>query len=273
MMSFRTRKIRNAALIIVVAISLLVFYPVFAVSLAVQQYYSGWILVCLVLVLLLFGVKKRFANVIGGSNSAWAQYHYCIGWILSFVLLIHVEWTMPQGLFEQTLAMTFSFVFLVGVIGLMLNRTYARRLASLDFEVRYEQIQQRIFDLKSEVETKLLESVKESKSTTLADYYFEELSDYFSDTTDFFEHLIGSSRSHAKRQRALEYQLRYLNGIEAKFVVSLVDFVRQKHVLDCHAALQNTLKSWGILHAPMGMVLVGMILLHIVLVYAFRGAM
>lgn len=272
-MSFAGRRVRNTFLLLFVSVLALLAFQVLELTLLIQQYYSGWALVVVILLLLSFGVKKRLSVLPLGGNASWAQLHYYAGLFLLVLFFIHIEFSIPNGLVELTLASILLFTVLVGVGGLMVNRIYARRLSQLGEELIYERIGMLRAELKRKLESRLLDSIEQSKSSTLSSYYLENLAAYFSSKQDLLAHMIGSTYRHQKRRADLEQQLRYLNKDEADFAIQMLGFLEQKYILDCHAALQGVLKYWGVLHAPIALVMSGLAVFHIVLVYAFRGAM
>ena len=273
MKTFTQRRIRNFVLLILLCTITLFVFQIIELTLLVQQYYSGWLLVAVILVLMFFGVKKRLSVIPMGSNAGWAQVHYYSGLFLVFLFLIHIEFSLPNGIIEQTLALLLVLTAFVGIIGLLLSRIYARRLSHLDEQVIYERVEIHRIEIKENVESELLKSIERSNSSTLSSYYLEHLAAYFSQTQDRIAHLLGSNYPHRKRRAQLEQQLRYLNKEEADFVIRLLAFLEQKNTLDCHSALQGVLKFWSLLHVPIGILTSLLAGFHIVLVYAFRGAM
>jgi hypothetical protein len=271
-MKFVNRRIKN---ILLVSLLIIVGYACFEVvelSMLVQQYYSGWLLVALLLALVTFYAKKRLSVIPLGRGSAWAQWHYCLGALFFFCYLGHVDFTLPGGVIEQLLSGLLWVVLISGVVGGIVNRIFARRLAYLGDEVIYERIPQNRAKIKENVENLVVASVEKSGSTTLSDYYIKHLADYFSSSAFFFNHLLGSNYAFRRVQDGLIKQMRYMNKVEAEFAVTVIDYLQKKNILDIHFALQRILKFWGVTHFPVALLLIGVTLLHIVLVYAFRGA-
>ena len=64
---------------------------------------------------------------------------------------------------------------------------------------------------------------------------------------------------------------RYLNDAERKFASQLRELATKKDDLDYQYALQITLKGWLLFHVPLAYSTVLLMLLHIVLAYAFGG--
>ncbi len=270
-MRFLRRRIRNTVLLVIAIALTWYVFRIVTLSLQTQQYYSGWLVAGLIVFLLSFYVKKKLSVLPLGRNAHWAQWHYYCGFFLIAVFGIHVEFSIPDGYVERILAGLLALVSFVGIAGVAINRVFARRLAFLDEEIIFERIPEHTVALRERLEQELTQSVDASGSSTLSSYYAEHLAAYFSSNQDVLSHLIGSRQPHLTRLNDLELQMRYLNQREAAFAMQLADYLEQKNILDTHYALQGVLKYWGVLHAPMGLVLLFMVLVHIILVYAFRG--
>lgn len=271
-MKIMRRRIRNTIFLVIAVVLTWYAFKIVALSLQVQQYYSGWLVAGLIVVLLLFYVKKKLSTLPLGRNASWAQWHYYCGLFLIAAFAIHVEFTIPDGYVERILAGLLAIVVGVGLGGVVINRVFARRLAFLSEEIIYERIPDHLQALREKLEAELAKTVEESNSTTLSNYYTGNLARYFSGNRERLSHIFGSRRPHIERLNDLELQMRYLNQREAAFAMTLADYLEQKNTLDTHYALQGALKFWGVLHAPVGLVLLFMVFVHIVLVYAFRGA-
>ena len=64
-----------------------------------------------------------------------------------------------------------------------------------------------------------------------------------------------------------------MDGKERESLERLSDLVCQKDDLDYHHALQATLKGWLFVHIPLTYSLWILVVLHLVLAYAFTGGM
>lgn len=270
-MKFVRRRIRNTVLLVIAIVLTCYAFGIVALSLKTQQYYSGWLVAGMIVFLLTFYVKKKLSVIPLGSNANWAQWHYYCGFFLVAAFAVHVEFSIPDGYVERILAGLLALVVFVGIMGMIINRLFARRLAYLGEEIIFERIPEHTAKLRERLEQQLFESVEQSKSSTLSNYYVEHLASYFSSNRDVLSHVLGSRQPHLVRLNDLELQMRYLNQREAAFAMQLAGYLEQKNTLDNHYALQGALKYWGVLHAPIGLVLMFMVFVHIVLVYAFRG--
>jgi hypothetical protein len=241
-------------------------------ALYIQQFYSGWAMMAMMSVLLAFYLKKRLSILPIGSNASWAQLHYYVGLLLAAVFLMHIEFALPTGNIEIAMACLLLLVICTGVVGTLLNRVFARRLAFLPEEVIYERLGQHRQTIKNQAESIILGVVEKTSSSTLSDFYVEHLLGFFSAPKNFVSHVVGSDFALLHVQSKLEQQIRYLNADEAECAFQLQGLIKQKNTLDQHWALQGVLKYWGSLHMPVALMLIVLIFLHVVLVYAFRGA-
>lgn len=271
-MNFVNRRIRNIIAVLICGFVAITTLEVIDLSIQVQQYYSGWLMVFLMVILVSFYIKKRLAVIALGSGSLWAQWHYYIGMFLFLVYLKHVEYTFPDGVIEVSITIFYLIVSFSGVFGVFVNRVFARRISYLDEEIIFERIPLHLKKLQRDVEAVIVKSVENSGSTTLSDYYFSNLAVFFNKHHFFFTHLLGSNYGFLRVKDGLGKQIRYLNKKEAEYALELDSMLHKKNLLDTHFALQRVLKYWGLLHFPMAMILILVTLVHIVLVYAFRGA-
>lgn len=272
-MKFFHRRIRNFLILGVVAYLVLKGLTVIEYALEIEQFYSGWLMVALMIGLLVFYAKKRLTILPVGSNAAWAQWHYYSGLLLLIVFARHIDFKLPDGMVEVSMFVLFITVIISGVGGAMFNRIYAKRLGSLDDEVIFERIPQHREMLRLDVEALLLSVVEKTDSDTLSNYYLKHLSSYFDRPRHILSHLVGSGYATLHIQNSLERQMRYLNNPEAECALSLKALIHQKDILDRHLALQGFLKYWGIMHFPIALGLSCLIILHIILVYSFDGGL
>ena len=268
-MKFVHRRIRNFTILGIVSVIIFFTLNVIDYSLNAQPFYSGWLLFVLIIGLLCFYIKKRLSVISLGTNALWAQWHYYVGLLVLMLFIKHVNFSLPDGIIEIGLFVSFIVVVMSGVGGAILNRVYAKRLAALDEEVIFERIPQHRQKLRLEAEQLLLDVVNKTDSDTLSTYYLDHLLGYFDQPRHIFSHLIGTGYATMHVQNGLERQVRYLNSVEAQCVSSLKKLIHKKDILDRHLALQGFLKYWGVMHFPVSICMSCLIILHITLVYAF----
>jgi len=268
-MKFVERRVRNFAILGLVTVIIFFTLNVIDYSLNAHQFYSGWLMLLLIVGLLSFYIKKRLTILPLGKGATWAQWHYYVGLFVFILFAKHINFSLADGIVESTLFVLFMVVIVSGAGGVIFNRIYAKRLAALGEEVIFERIPQHRQALRTEVERLLLDVVDKTDSDTLSSYYLKHLMVYFDRPKHIVSHLVGSGYATLDVQNGLEQQMRYLNGAEAECAVSLKKLIHQKDILDRHLALQGFLKYWGVLHFPVSLCMVCLTILHIILVYAF----
>ena len=99
-------------------------------SLRDPRHLTGWILFAVMIALAAYGVRKKLPVLPLGTVAAWCGFHIWAGWLGVFLFFVHVGMRVPQGVLETTLAAMFLVVALSGVVGLMISRIFAKRLAN-----------------------------------------------------------------------------------------------------------------------------------------------
>lgn len=261
----------NVAITAIVAALLLIAFAVFDASLYRGAFLSGWVLLVGVLFLALFGLRRRLTVLPLGSSAAWMQFHLYVGVLMVLVFAEHVGWDIPDGGLEITLAIVFLLVAASGVFGFVLARFLPPRLTRRGEQVIFERIPAFIAALRDETEALVLQSAKETDSSTITEFYMMHLLAFFSGPRNKVRHLIASRRARFRLLNEIENMERYLNPREKEFAERLRDLVIKKDELDFHYSLNLALKAWLLVHVPLTYGLLILAALHLVLVYAFGG--
>ena len=232
---------------------------------------SGWTLFALMIVLAGYNVWKKLPFLPLGSSRSWLQFHIYAGLFSVVAYLIHTRCRWPSGRFEQALAIFYILVTGTGVAGLVITRTFPKRLTARGGEVIYEQIPSARRQLREQVESMALTSTQTVRASTIAQFYVAHLADFFSAPRNLAYHLFESRMPLNQLQARIAEIDRFLNEQERSVMQTIGNFVRQKDGLDYHFALQSTLKLWLFTHIPLTYGLIILALLHIVLVYGFSG--
>jgi hypothetical protein len=237
-------------------------------------YLSGWVLMAVMILLALYNMRKRLPFLSLGSSEAWLQVHVYAGFFTVLLFLIHINFHMPTGWFEGALAWLYLLVTGSGIVGLFFSRVLPRRLATRGGEVIYEKIPALRHALRQEAEALALPggaSPTAPQSAAIADFYLQNLHEFFQGPKYFWPHLLDSRRPLNALMRELDDVRRYLNETERTTLQKLSDLVRRKDGLDYHHALQATLKLWLFVHLPLTYSLMIFSVLHIIIVFAFSG--
>jgi hypothetical protein len=230
---------------------------------------TGWALLAGMFVLTIYNVRKKLPFLPLGKSETWLQIHIYLGFFTTLLFLIHLNFRLPHGWFEITLAWLFVLVSGSGFVGLFFSRVLPRRLATRGGEVIFEKIPAIRHALKTEAED--LAVGQAAKSVVIAEFYTKRLAPFFAGPKNFWKHLAESRREVSALIAELEDLRRFANDAEKEKIEKLAMLVRQKDGLDYHRALQLALRLWLFVHIPLTYGLLIFTALHIVIVFAFSG--
>ncbi len=233
--------------------------------------WSGWGLLAMIGFLAAYSLRKKLSMLPLGSSAAWLQLHIYVGLLTAVVFGVHVNWRVPSGLVESIVATLYLIVFVSGLIGLFLSRSFPRRLTTRGEEVLFERIPVYRKRIQAEVEALVFDVLEASESTAVAQFYTDRLRPFFAGTRNFGEHLVQSNRSRFALLKEMQAYGRYLNDAEREMMARLITCVEAKDDLDYQYSLQATLKYWLFVHVPLTYALLVFAVLHLLLVTAFSG--
>lgn len=271
MISYGTRRRLNATLALGLILVIWAALSILEVVLFDTPFLSGWLLLATLVLLTCFNARKKLPFLPLGSAATWLQFHIYIGFLSAALFCLHIDWRVPNGALETALALIFVVVALSGMLGLLLSRTFPSRLTTRGETVLFERIPVHIAGLRDEARALALQSVEETNTTTVADFYGDRLAGFFQGPKNVLRHLLQSDRPRRlliDEVRALE---RYATPREVEFLELLADRVRRKNDLDYQYAMQAVLKAWLFVHVPLTYSLLLLVVIHTVLVHAFDG--
>ena len=270
-MNFTVRRRLNITITVMIGAILVLVFAVYDASLYQGPFFTGWVLLAVMGFLALFHLRKKITVLPLGSASTWAQLHIYAGWLVILLFAEHVGWRLPDGGLEITITVLFVIVVVSGIVGLMLSRILPPRLTRRGEEVIFERIPAFIAELRNEAEDLVLESARETNSSTISDFYLRHLSGFFSGPRNRLRHLFASGQARFWLMNEIDNMQRYLNNRENEYADRLRDLVNKKDEMDFHYALNLALKAWLLVHVPITYSLLILAVLHLVVVYAFGG--
>lgn len=266
------RRTINICLTTVLTIIAVVVYVVSQGTLQATGFVSGWILFGMIVFLAAFNVRKAVPFLPLGSSAAWLQFHIYVAFLSFVIFAIHVHFSVPNGIFECALALIYLSVFLSGVVGLYISRTYPRRLTDLGNEVIFEHIPVVRRQLRDKIETIVLECNSDGGTSAIPVFYKSHIRPFMTGQYDVVSHLIrSSSPRHRNLSRAIADQNRYLSDEERGALQAVESLVNRKHQIDTQYALQGALKLWLFFHIPATWALIIFAIFHSILVHAWSG--
>ncbi|MBI4662949.1 MAG: hypothetical protein HY735_29420 [Verrucomicrobia bacterium] len=271
MISFARQRWSGLIFLLLTSACVLWSYQRFAAQIPRFPYLTGWVLFALMLILSLYNARKKLPFLPAGNSEGWLQFHLWAGLLTGVLFLAHVSFKWPTGWFEGTLTCLYLIVALSGVAGWILSRLIPKRLTTRGGEVLFERIPAIRTALETQVEALVLKSIEEARSSTIADFYTQNLKGFFGRRRNFWPHVFGSRHPLNTLLNRINDLNRYLDDKEREMLGEIASLVRQKDGLDYHYALQLLLKSWLFVHVPLTYSLLLFILVHVVLVFAFSG--
>jgi|TARA_B110000902_G_C14186697_1_gene542597 hypothetical protein len=266
---FRARRVRAVAITSFVAIFIIAMVSAWETALHPTNYLTGWMLLTIVVFLSLYNVRKKLTYPPLFKASSWMQVHIYAGYLSVIVFFLHTNARLPNGAFEIILYLIFVLIALSGVFGLYLSRTIPARLTHNDQEVIYERIPQFIRQFRKQAQSLIIKAVASEDSTILEQFYNHNMHHFMAAPRNFWKHIFKTSRDLNALQKKLQSEYRYLNANEIEIAKQLVLIIDQKHDLDFHYALQKVLKLWLFVHIPLAFSLLVLLVVHLILVYAF----
>lgn len=234
-------------------------------SLRPVNFFTGWCLLILFVVLALYNLRKRLPFLPLGTSASWLQFHIYIGLLTVLLFILHIHFRIPNGILEGTLALLYVTVAGTGILGLLLSRVFAKRLASRGEEVIFERIPAIRRHIRENAEKLVERAVSETSSPTIQEFYGKQLDSFFRRMCNFWAHLFNSTRPRHALLTDLGALDRYLNDQEREISSELATLICIKDDLDYHHTLQGVLKYWLFLHIPLSFSLLIVSVLHAIL--------
>lgn len=234
-------------------------------SLHDASFFTGWLLLALVVALTLFNARKKLPFLPLLPARTWLQIHVYVGLVTVVVFLLHVGLRVPNGVLEATLATLFAVVALSGFVGLFLSRVVPSRLRTRG-ELVLRQRQPRLL---RRLRERLEERIDESESTAVSDFYVRRLLPFFEEHRNFWWHLLQSRRPRRELLDELEGLERYLDADEREIVHEIEELIRKKDDLDYHHAHQSLLRRWLFVHVPVTYSLLVVAVVHATVAYGW----
>lgn len=274
MKSFVVRRTLGIGLTLLIAAVIVALTILASGHLGYTAHASGWTLLGLIVFLALYNVRKAVPFLPLGSSAAWLQLHIYAGF-LSFVLfVVHLGFSVPNGIFECLLAVVYLSVFLSGLIGLYMTRSFPVRLTMLGHEVIFEQIPVVQRELQNRIEALVLVGNSETDTSAIAEFYRSQIRPFLIGHHDLATQLTrGTSARWHQLSVAIEDQKRYLAEDERRLMDEVREIVHRKFLLDTQYALQGALKMWLFFHIPATWALLILSVFHSMLVHAWSGGL
>ena len=274
MKSFVKRRTLNLTLTALLAAGLLGVWFVLTGTLRSGSYVSGWVLFGAIVFLAMYNVRKMFSFLPLGSSALWLQLHIYVGLLTFLIFAIHVKFSVPNGFFECLLAAVYLIVFISGIVGLYITRTYPKRLTNLGEEFVFETIPILKREIRERLQTHVLDCESTPGRTEIPEFYLAEIHPFIIGRPDYLSHLAGEmSRQYRTVRQSIQGHRRYMNADEQHLMDTMEQLIERKYRLDVAYTLQGALKVWLFVHIPAtyGLLIFGFF--HSLLVYSWSGGL
>lgn len=270
-MTFAGRRWRNSAILILCSSVALICYYIYGLTLHQTHFFSGWALFALMVLLALYNGRKKLSFLPLLSSAAWLQFHIYAGLLALLLLLIHVDFGLPQGILETVLMGLALLVFGSGIVGLIMSRTIPAHLNTKGEEVIFERIPIFHRKLRQDMEECIERGMAIADSPIIAQLHAGLLVDFFAGPRHVLWHLLNSQRPRHLLLSQIDENYRYLNAEEQSAMQEIKELIEIKDDLDCHYTFQSALKYWLFVHIPVTYSLFLVAIVHAFLAYAFQA--
>lgn len=269
---FFRRRLINLSWLILACVLLLFAYVVAESQLYITQFFTGWVLLATIFVLIALNLRKKLPMLPVGSVAAWVQLHIYLGLFGIVAYWVHTGTLVPNGFIEMALGVLFLLVTISGILGLILSRVLPQRLTRQGENVLYERILGFGAQMLREVEKLVMQAATEHNSTTIPEFYQSRLRSFFLKPRNFWAHVLQSKVPMHRLDRQIEAIEQYIDSDEKEILGGIAQLVEAKNGLDYQYAAQSLLKRWLFVHIPLTYAMLLLAIAHGVLVYAYGGA-
>lgn len=239
--------------------------------LAHTSYWTGAILLGLVLALMLLGIRRRLPVLSLGTVGQWTQVHIYLGLLAVGVYVLHVPAIIAGGMLESTLAWLFLFASLSGFYGLYASRVYPRRLTAVAGQYRFDQMEWHRRQLAAAAAGVQRQAMAPASGEVLNRFYTDELIPYFSAGPAWAYCLFPAGRRRRQLLRGLRELDRYIDADGQRSAGQLAALVRRRDDLDYQYVLQLRLRLWLVVHCLISIVLVVAAIAHAFIAWRFTS--
>ncbi len=230
-----------------------------------EKIITGSLMVTLVLICALYSLRKKLAPFAAlGLSRNWRQFHIYAGAAVSLILLSHINFQAPVGLFSNILFYTQIVLLLTSLAGLVLQKWIPLKLSSLDCEAVYETIPFRIECLREDV-LSLLEDLKSRNqlSKTLSSFCEQEVLPHFKGVCFQRSLLFSGYLGNTGFSHKFDTVTLFLKKEERRVLDTIRSLCFEKHQLDIHHSLQWVLRWWLGSHIVLSSLLIVLIVYHL----------
>lgn len=274
-----TRKTVQGLLIAAISVGLLWLVWIYGNGLRHPRYLDGWILAGGMGVQLYFHIAIKTSGLSPKSATRWRQIHIFLGYLLIVAFISHSDFSLPDTNFEWALWTAFMLVVLSGIFGAYLAWSLQTKRV-IDERITYDRIPTRRAELAREVHAAATKTDTDAAAIGLPappydawimDLYTTHLRDFFKGQRNYAAHLMGWQRPLKRLTDEIDNLSRFVDQRGQEKLAAIRSLVIEKDQLDFARVYLGLSKAWLFVHVPGTYVLIVLMLLHVLVVYAFSS--
>jgi len=243
------------------------------------RYLDGWVLAGGIGLQLLFHVAIKTRRLSPKSATRWRKVHIFFGYLLIAAFISHSDFSLPNTRFEWALWASFVLVTLSGIFGTYLAWSLQAK-RGIDERVGYDRIPARRAELAREVHAAVSKTNPAAAAIGLPappydawimDLYAAHLRDFFQGQHNFTAHLLGSQRALKRLTDEIDTLSTYVDQRSQEKLSRIKTLVVEKDRLDFARVYLGLTKGWLFVHVPVTYALLVLMVLHVIVVYAFSS--
>ena len=209
----------------------------------------------------------------------WRKIHIFFGYLLIAAFISHSDFSLPDTGFEWALWASFVLVTLSGIFGTYLAWSLQAK-RGIDERVGYDRIPARRAELARDVHAAVAKTDPAAAAIGLPappydawimDLYTTHLRDFFQGQRNFTAHLIGSQRPLKRLTDEIDNLSSYVDQRSQEKLAAIKNLVVEKDRLDFARVYLGLTKGWLFVHVPVTYALMVLMVLHVIVVYAFSS--
>ena len=234
------------------------------------QYILGWTLFFLTLFMSAYGLKKKLSTLPLGSNRTWYQLHIVFGVWCLVIFGFHTHWSIPNNLINFFLWLGFVSIITSGFLGYFLIKFLAPNVSARGERMIFNKIPQAIYSNRQKAIKLIQQTAASENGKPLVDYYNSKLKRVFQNNGHLWLKFFGYKNRLQRKLIELEELDRYLDSENQQRLCLLKELVKQKFMLSWQYTSLSILRNWTLLHVPIIWFTIILLVIHIVIQYAFQ---
>ncbi len=244
------------------------------------RYLDGWLLTAGMAAQVYFHARRKFAPLSPKAAKTWRRIHVFLGYVLVFLFVSHSTYSLPDSGLDWAIWSGFVLITLSGIFGIYLAWAVPAKLGPNDSTV-FDRIPGRITELGRQIHALVTTSDQGQQFVIplpaapyeewILDLYKSRLRGFFKEPQNLAAHMIGSQRHLKHLTGAIDALEPYVGKYGVDKLRAMKALVLEKDRLDFAYVHLGLTKLWLFVHVPLTYALVVLILLHILVVYAFAS--